>query len=874
MKRCAFLLACCLLASLACTADEIVYNQPDTATVKVYWTSTPPVLDGKMDDACWKDADAAKAFGLFKHTGLPSQKTEVYMRYDADNLYLFWKLHEDQMGKLVFGPQEDARDMLEWSDTAEMFFDPSGDAEKTFFQMCASPLGTRYDRAHKLGQAFNPFWTVVPGIHDWGWTLEIAIPFTEMTVPGESMGTPNPGDFWRLNFARDEGASHEWTEWVATLKSHGERRFYGKAVFMRRDDQAAVPVVRLASTNLLAYGPGAIEFTTDGSAKASGDYELLHNGQSTGKTALRAGERIVVPFHITSAGTWDLRVTFQDGDKPFLTWRTMTTLSPVREPLEEILQRTAQAMKRLGTFKHPVGEKLRGRVRALADDAAKSRAKLGALESLSQKDWRMLGEDSAVLRKAWDEIGFDVHLVNLFPETGTPAAFALGVAGPDEKVARKALYEGSLDAPVKLAVAGNERESFQLIVIPFWETITNVCVSFSDLSGANGRIPAENLSFARVDYVRQGAESETYTPDILAPPELASSVVQAGQVQPIWIDVYVPKNTPPGDYKGTVTVQAGGQALSRDIEAHVFGFSIPDKHSLENNFWYNQWTWRYYFGHAVPYSLELHEAHARVLSRYRATSTIGDWTIMEPNITIYLEPDGHITFDLSKWEAHIELAKKYHASSYWASGGCNTAALTWLSRGKMIDRRTGDKIDIAEFIKGKDPNPLYAAYLPQLVEALKRVGFLDVSYWELYDEPNDNSRWLQMLKAHRWYRKVAPELRLLNFGVEPLREASGGKALGLIDCWAPNLVGLTEEMLAAMRERRAKYGEKYWFYTCSARSDKDGDFTPFITYDQPLLASRVHAWMAWCFKADGMLIYAMSGISKAMHNRPLAERWP
>ena len=876
MKPCRIISALLLLCIVS-TADETIYNQPDTATVKVFWTDTPPVLDGKMDDPCWQQADCAQDFGLFKHAGLPTQKTEVYMLYDADNLYLFWKLHEDQMDKLVVGPQEDNRDLLNFGgDVAEMFFDPSGDAQKMRYQMCASPLGTRYDSAHKLGRAYNPFWTAAPGIHDWGWTLEVAIPFTEMTVPGEAMGTPNPGDFWRLNFARDQGPGQEWSEWVATRRSHGERNCFGKAIFMRGDDPTQSPVSQLVSTNLLAYGPGTIEFSMEGAMEgATGEYKLINNGEVADQGTLAAGKTISVPYHIMSSGTWDLRVTFQHDGKPFSMWRTMTMLPPIREPLEEILQSTSRATKRLSTFTHPAVEKIRDRVRALAAAAEASRAKLDALESLSQEDWRLLGQDTAALRETWDEIGFDVHLVNLYPETGEQVPFTLGVAAPDEKVLRKTLYEGSLDAPVELAIAGNERESFQLIVIPFWQTLTNVSISFSDLSGEDSSISSTNLSFAMVDYVRQGSENFTYIPDILAPPELASSVAQAGQVQPIWVDVFVPKDTPAGEYKGTVTVQAGGKAVSRDIVAHVFGFTLPDKHSLENNFWYSQWKWRDYFGHPVPYSLELHEDHARILSRYRATSTPGDWTVMRPCITIYREPDDRITFDLSELEAHIKLGMKYHASSYWASGSCNVAGLTWMGRGKMTDRETGETIDIGEFVKGKHPNPIYEAYLPQLVAALKRVGFLDRSYWELYDEPNDNSRWLQMIEAHRWYRKVAPELRLLNFGVEPTRDKAGVKAVGLIDCWAPNLLGFKdEEMVAAMQERRAKYGEKYWFYTCSARWDKDGDYTPFITYDQPLVAARIHSWMAWHYKVDGMLIYAMSGIPKSMCRKGPEEHWP
>ena len=216
----------------------------------------------------------------------------------------------------------------------------------------------------------------------------------------------------------------------------------------------------------------------------------------------------------------------------------------------------------------------------------------------------------------------------------------------------------------------------------------------------------------------------------------------------------------------------------------------------------------------------------------------------------------------------------------------------------MIDRATGRKRTLGEFVpalaSGWVPladmpyrdNPVYRDFLTSYVEHLKELGIADRSYYELFDEPG-GKRFLAMLDHHQFFRGLVPNLRLLNFGLHPLREEDGRNALGLIDAWAPHLHVLGRpDALAAMYERRSKHGEELWFYTCvEYRRSPDGavshntrwtpdNYSPFCLYDRPYVAQRIHGWMAWKYQVDGYYIFMLNAAPKTNTAKPPANRWP
>ena len=60
--------------------------------------------------------------------------------------------------------------------------------------------------------------------------------------------------------------------------------------------------------------------------------------------------------------------------------------------------------------------------------------------------------------------------------------------------------------------------------------------------------------------------------------------MQAGENQPLWILVYVPKDAKAGDYSGTLSLKADGFSADVPIRLHVWDFALPERNHLQTAF--------------------------------------------------------------------------------------------------------------------------------------------------------------------------------------------------------------------------------------------------------------------------------------------------
>lgn len=166
------------------------------------------------------------------------------------------------------------------------------------------------------------------------------------------------------------------------------------------------------------------------------------------------------------------------------------------------------------------------------------------------------------------------------------------------------------NSSITLYSAKNEYEPFQIIVkAPSGNSLTNVNVSVSNLSGPNGAvISSQNITMYRAHYlyVTQGSKhysGETniplgsgWYPDALIPfkdpatqADLTGSLdavpfsLAVGVNQPIWVDLYTPPNTLAGLYSGTATVTSSQGSAVVNINLNVWNFTLPKKNSLKGN---------------------------------------------------------------------------------------------------------------------------------------------------------------------------------------------------------------------------------------------------------------------------------------------------
>jgi hypothetical protein len=154
----------------------------DSGAVAVRAT-TPPVIDGKDDDAIWREAPPITAFTQWQPTEgkEPRFRTEAKVAYDAANLFVFVRAydpHPDSIIRLL-----ERRDTFTPSDMIWLFIDSYHD-RRTGYEFGVNAAGVKIDQAiYNDGNedaAWDAVWDVATRIDSLGWTAEFRIPLSQM----------------------------------------------------------------------------------------------------------------------------------------------------------------------------------------------------------------------------------------------------------------------------------------------------------------------------------------------------------------------------------------------------------------------------------------------------------------------------------------------------------------------------------------------------------------------------------------------------------------------------------------------------------------------------------------------------------------------
>ncbi len=141
-----------------------------------------PVIDGKISEDAWK---SAAVFKDFYQTGpgyntAPSRPTEVYMMYDEKNLYVAFKCW-DEKDKIRATVAK--RDNVFGEDNVRMWLDTYNDQRRAYV-LGFNPLGIQQDGIFTEGKGADFSVDIVMEskgvIEEWGWSVEVKIPFKSL----------------------------------------------------------------------------------------------------------------------------------------------------------------------------------------------------------------------------------------------------------------------------------------------------------------------------------------------------------------------------------------------------------------------------------------------------------------------------------------------------------------------------------------------------------------------------------------------------------------------------------------------------------------------------------------------------------------------
>jgi len=217
-----------VLALLGALAPVQPMGEPDTPTLRCHLSPGRLVIDGVLDEACWREAEVATGFVLLENGGPATQQTECMTAYDSEYLYVAFFCHESDPSGLRMSHRE--RDGAVWlDDCVEVFLDPQH-THRTYYHVITNRIGTRFD---EIGPpcpsptSWDAPWFAAAHDTSGGWSVEIAIPFRGL---GEPM--PQPGALWGFNVHRQEYRLVERSSWSPTLQSFHEPEHFGHLLFV------------------------------------------------------------------------------------------------------------------------------------------------------------------------------------------------------------------------------------------------------------------------------------------------------------------------------------------------------------------------------------------------------------------------------------------------------------------------------------------------------------------------------------------------------------------------------------------------------------------------------------------------------------------
>ncbi|MCX6227437.1 MAG: carbohydrate binding family 9 domain-containing protein, partial [Bacteroidia bacterium] len=175
MGKSTITLLCCLLVFP-------LPGWPANESVRAFKVTAPPVIDGILDEAVWKNAPSYSDFKTFipDFGKVVPQQTRAWLAYDAENLYFAFDCQDPEPDKIKANVS--ARDAIIQDDWICLNIDSRFDQQgiNAFY---VNPLGiqmdTRFD-AGKEDASIDLVWYSAGTRDDHGYFIEVKIPLKSL----------------------------------------------------------------------------------------------------------------------------------------------------------------------------------------------------------------------------------------------------------------------------------------------------------------------------------------------------------------------------------------------------------------------------------------------------------------------------------------------------------------------------------------------------------------------------------------------------------------------------------------------------------------------------------------------------------------------
>lgn len=170
-----------------------------------------PKIDAILDDEVWKTAATTEDFiqNNPNNGALPTEKTQLKLAYDDDAIYLAAVLFDSHPDSILteFGLR-DAGDELN-ADLFSIEINPYNDGRSSF-EFMTSASGIQMDSQNTIeamNKSWNAVWESRTRITDFGWVVEMRIPYSAIRFPKKDV------QLWEMNIFRLIKRKNEAITW-------------------------------------------------------------------------------------------------------------------------------------------------------------------------------------------------------------------------------------------------------------------------------------------------------------------------------------------------------------------------------------------------------------------------------------------------------------------------------------------------------------------------------------------------------------------------------------------------------------------------------------------------------------------------------------
>lgn len=443
---------------------------------------------------------------------------------------------------------------------------------------------------------------------------------------------------------------------------------------------------------------------------------------------------------------------------------------------------------------------------------------------------------------------------------------------------------------VGIKAAKNEYESFQVVVQALSKPVRVVNAALTDLKGDAGSISKDNFTFYRPEYARIRRSSPRAQlppglyPDPLVPfinPSTGEPIepmrqireqwhdpvvtkgyemyalpfdLWKGQNQPLWVDVFIPAETPAGEYKGVFSVtlddfpEAWGnerdsivnKVISIPVSLTVWDFAIPEQASHRNHFGPIEGiTERFDVEADSKEYREIEMNYCKIYAQHRLNAPFPKYFLPE------MKQDGSLNIIPEKHASLKEFIKTMKIADFE------------IPRAPMKGMYTPNgELTAAEKEK-------CFRYYRDYNNYVKENGWEKRAYVYLYDEPNTTEDYQRVRELSAVIHEAAPGLQVLVVEQPYTQDPSWPDIKGSVDIWCP-LFGFIDRN--AVNEVISK-GNEVWSYTAlSQRAPKyhphyeevkDYD-SPYWHMDATMASHRTPTWMNYQYNIKGILYWSLT----------------